>query len=213
MFLTRLNWQRAAFCLAIVGGISLATATFAAPDPGADRKPTLEHEVRAQFDLAYRLHPAEAQARLEQLKVIMAAWRAAPATDANKEKLEAWLRAAIRSSMPGSHEPLPAAPNFAVVTEREPLSMNHAPVATPAPAQSSMPKSASTVAVAKPAVATPALPQRTDQQPTAERSLIAKPQPIAEPVPAAKQPLLNIQESDFDPFLDDPADQQMQSSK
>jgi hypothetical protein len=77
-----------------------------------DRAPTLVDEASAQFQLAYRLHPAEGHHRQEQLDAVVAAWRAAPHSETNDVHLNSWVRAAIRASMPGSREALPAMPDF-----------------------------------------------------------------------------------------------------
>jgi len=71
-------------------------------------------DASAQFKLAYRHYPAEQRARQEQLDHVIAAWRAAPRSDKNNDMLSAWLRASIRSSMPGSRAALPPTPEFAV---------------------------------------------------------------------------------------------------
>jgi hypothetical protein len=84
-----------------------------------ERAPTLAAEATTQFDLAFRANPNEGQARKEQLESVVSTWRAAPRSDSNNERLNNWLRAAIRASMPGSHEELPAAPIFADTNGRE----------------------------------------------------------------------------------------------
>jgi hypothetical protein len=58
------------------------------------------------------MHPNEAHDRQEQLDEVVAAWRAAPRTAANDERLAKWLRSAIRTSMPGQREALPPIPDF-----------------------------------------------------------------------------------------------------
>jgi hypothetical protein len=72
----------------------------------------LVRETTTQFEIAYRRRPAEISSRKEQLAAMMAAWRAAPRSASNDELMAAWLRSAIRASMPGSQEPLPPPPNF-----------------------------------------------------------------------------------------------------
>lgn len=95
------------------------TVEAAAP---ADRVPSLVRETAAQFQIAYRLHPVEGQRRQEQLAAVVNAWRAAPRTEANNERLTTWLRSAIRASMPGSREALPASPSFtAAATQSRPV--------------------------------------------------------------------------------------------
>lgn len=198
--------------------LSASDSTFAAPP--VNRKPTLLDDARAQIELAYRLHPTETQARLEQLKAVLAAWHAAPQTDTNQEKLDNWLRAAIRASMPGSREPLPAAPNFAAPVVVAPPGQPKR-VATPSPVAkpaSRELKPAKPVTVAKPVETAP-----LQSESTPERSLIVKPTPTLEPGPGAKSPLPKINDSDFepftnkasdsDPFQDDPADKPEHESK
>ncbi|HEX4415456.1 MAG TPA: hypothetical protein VH107_17625 [Lacipirellulaceae bacterium] len=99
----------------------LGVAAAAAPPAIAqtDRQPTLAEQATVQFDLAFRGNPNEGQARMQRLEAVVAAWRAASRTDANNERLSNWLRAAIRASMPGSHDELPAAPTFADNAGRE----------------------------------------------------------------------------------------------
>jgi hypothetical protein len=84
-----------------------------------ERLPNLVAEASTQFELAYRSYPAEGQYRQEQLNAVVASWRSAPRTEANNDRLNAWLRAAIRSSMPGSRDPLPSSPSFATNTDRD----------------------------------------------------------------------------------------------
>jgi hypothetical protein len=83
------------------------------------------------LQLAYRQHPDERARRQEQLTAAVIAWRAAPRSEANNEQLAVWLRAAILSSMPGSKEPLPATPIFAVVVKAEPRAEVHKPNEAP----------------------------------------------------------------------------------
>jgi hypothetical protein len=85
----------------------------------ADRLPALIGETSAQFQLAFRMHPNEARERQEQLDAAVAAWRAAPRTAASDERLAKWLRAAIRTSMPGQREALPPTPDFKTLTKVE----------------------------------------------------------------------------------------------
>lgn len=100
----------------IASTVGSLSAKAAAPP---DRTSSLVRETAAQFQIAYRLHPEEGQRRQEQLAAVVSAWRAAPRTDANNERLTIWLRAAIRASMPGSREALPANPTFAAATTTE----------------------------------------------------------------------------------------------
>jgi hypothetical protein len=105
--------------VALVGTVwgLLPAVTRAAAPPA--RLPALVAEASAQFQLAYRSRPAEGERRQEQLEAVVNAWRAVPRSEVNNQRLSNWLRAAIRASMPGSHEELPAAPSFASTSERE----------------------------------------------------------------------------------------------
>lgn len=99
---------------------SLGVTASAAPTVTTqhERLPALAMEATTQFELAFRANPGEGQARREQLETVVATWRSAPRTDSNNERLINWLRAAIRASMPGSHDELPASPTFAGATNR-----------------------------------------------------------------------------------------------
>jgi hypothetical protein len=96
-----------------------------------DKLQILVNDTAAQLQLAYRQHPDERARRQEQLTAAVTAWRAAPRSEANNERLADWLRAAMLSSMPGSLEPLPAVPSFAVVVKTEPQADVHKPTEVP----------------------------------------------------------------------------------
>ncbi|MCC7476760.1 MAG: hypothetical protein IT425_15325 [Pirellulales bacterium] len=119
------NWRVAVAALAYASAALITASNAWAVEKGA-RESVLAAEVLVQFQLAYRLHPAEYDRRCEQLAGAVAAWRTAPRSAENDELLNQWLRAAMRSSMPGSRLPLPAAPIFAGVENK----------AQPAPAES-----------------------------------------------------------------------------
>jgi hypothetical protein len=115
-----------------------------------ERLPDLAAEASTQFELAYRSYPAEGENRQAQLNAVVTAWRSAPRTEANNERLTNWLRAAIRSSMPGSRDPLPPAPSFATSGEadkRTPAKAKpesvRAPEPTPAAEVTTQPKAES----------------------------------------------------------------------
>jgi hypothetical protein len=74
---------------------------------------SLVNDTAAQFQLAYRHDPAERQRRFEQLAAAVKSWRAAARSEANNRALAEWLRAAMRSSMPGSRTALLELPAFA----------------------------------------------------------------------------------------------------
>ncbi len=108
-----LNSSRNLCCLLLAVFLMFigASSTIAAP-PSAEHLQVLVNETSAQIQLAYRLHPTEGQQRQEQLNAAVAAWRAAPHTDANNEQLTTWLHSAIRASMPGSRAKLQPIPAF-----------------------------------------------------------------------------------------------------
>jgi hypothetical protein len=109
-----IRWRRLLlwFALALAMAVPIAPEVLAQSAAMPGRLEALAGDASAQFKLAYRQLPAEGQAREEQLVAVVAAWRQSAPTDANNERLEQWFRIAIRSSMPGSRTPLPAAPDF-----------------------------------------------------------------------------------------------------
>src|SRR4029079_13404556 len=143
------------FAMLVLAGMAwLLPGISGAAAPAADKLQVLVNDTAAQLQLAYRQHPDERARRQEQLTAAVAAWRAPPRTEANNERLANWLRAAIVSSMPGSKEPLPAAPSFAAIVKAEPKPEPHPAPATPEPqAAEKEPQAAVEKAVeAKPAV-------------------------------------------------------------
>ena len=172
----------------LVGGLSGAQVA-----PQADRATVLIKAAEEQFQLAHRMNPGEAQRRQEQLNEVVAAWRSAPRDNVNNKMLTTWLRAAIRSSMPGSHESLPPAPKFAVAKHEAPVTKQE--------------KRA--VAVAKPVVneskqatAKPAAHEikSVAQVPTAIETKTPEPTPALDASDTALDAAL------LDPFRDDPED-------
>jgi hypothetical protein len=113
MFASRFGCTKYALLLVLTAGAMVNTSRAAAPS--ADRLQALINETSAQFEISYRRQPAEGQLRQQQLKAVVAAWRAAPRSPAANEQLATWLRAAIRASMPGSREALPATPQFKTI--------------------------------------------------------------------------------------------------
>jgi hypothetical protein len=93
---------------------ALASAAMAASQATPDHIQSLIGETTAQFQLAYRLQPSEGEQRQAELNAVVAAWRSAAHNETNDQRLTTWMRAAIRTSMPGSREPLPPQPSFAV---------------------------------------------------------------------------------------------------
>jgi hypothetical protein len=130
--------------------VSLSPAIAGAAPPATDKLQLLVNAAAAQLQLAYRQHPNERARRQEQLTAVVAAWRAAPRSEANNERLATWLRAAILSSMPGSQESLPAVPSFAAIVKAEPQPVAHEAPVEPHAAEKVVEKKAPAEAVAKP---------------------------------------------------------------
>jgi hypothetical protein len=162
-----------------VFGLSGAPSTLHAARP-VERLPALVGETSAQFQIAYRLNPAEAQRRQEQLNLVVAAWRAAPRSDANNQSLTAWLRAAIRASMPGSRDALPAKPSFAIAETGSVIPMIAEPATKPIPPATKV---------------TDPIPAETN---ATEPTLADKEKPATSPDDQSKT----------DPFRDDPLEEQ-----
>jgi hypothetical protein len=99
--------------LTLSATLLLASSVVAEPPKKADPLVALVNETSAQFQLAYRQHPAERERRQAQLSAVVSAWQTAPRSEASNQQLATWLRTAIRNSMPGSTEPLPPFPDFA----------------------------------------------------------------------------------------------------
>jgi hypothetical protein len=118
--------------------------------PAADKLQLLLNDTAAQLQLAYRQHPDERARRQEQLTATIAAWRAAPRSEANNERLATWLRAAIVSSMPGSQEPLPAVPSFVAIVKAEPQPAAHDAIVEPKVVEKAIEKKAPVETAAKP---------------------------------------------------------------
>ena len=156
--------------------LTTPVAQAAAP---ADRLPQLVRETSAQFDLAYRMHPSERQHRQAHLAAVVNAWRTAPRSDANNERLSTWLRAAIRTSMPGSREALPPMPTFTAAGERQKRAVQR-PSNTPEPT----------------------LVEAPTKEPTPAKA------PAIEPTPKIESASTPNQGPDADPFRDDPVDEQ-----
>ncbi len=116
----------------------------------ADKLQVLVNDTAAQLQIAYRQHPDERAVRQEQLMAAVAAWRAAPRSEANNERLASWLRAAILSSMPGSKDSMPAVPSFAPIVKAEPQIETHETPVEPQPATVVVEKKAPVEAVTKP---------------------------------------------------------------
>jgi len=117
----------------IAATITLSPAAVSIAAQPVDRTQALVAAASAQFQLSFRMRPAEGQLRQEQLRAAVAAWRAAPRNEFNDERLRNWLREAIRASMPGSRAALPAIPNFGGESPQAPQVTDPPPVAPPEP--------------------------------------------------------------------------------
>jgi hypothetical protein len=136
--------------------------------PAAVKLQVLVNDTAAQLQLAYRQHPDERARRQEQLTAAVAAWRAAPRSEANNERLATWLRAAIVSSMPGSAEPMPAVPGFAPIVKLEPQPIVHEAPVEPRAVEKALEKKEPIEAVAKPVPEREDDPFRDDPEPEGE---------------------------------------------
>jgi hypothetical protein len=146
-----LTRRQLCFPLLVFAAIAwLSPAIAGAAAPAADKLQVLVNDTAAQLQLAYRQHPDERARRQEQLTAAIMAWRAAPRSEANNEKLATWLRAAILSSMPGSKESLPAVPSFAAVAKAEPQPETHEAPVEPQAVEKAIEKTAPSEAKAKP---------------------------------------------------------------
>lgn len=98
--------------LTCAAAISFAAQAAGQTASSPNRLQALVNDVAVQFQLAYRANPAERQRSHEQLAVVVESWRTARRSEANDARLAEWLRAAMRSSMPGSRTGLPPMPAF-----------------------------------------------------------------------------------------------------
>jgi hypothetical protein len=91
----------------------------------------LESDLRFQLESAFRLNPKQGLERVRQLEAVLATWRKAPQSAADRRLLADWLLEATIRSMPGSIEPLPATPQFGqsetLVTSPAPQMVEPAP--------------------------------------------------------------------------------------
>src|SRR5215210_295603 len=83
--LIRINRRFAMLVLAVIVGLTPVIAG-AAPGP-TDKLQVLVNDTAVQLQLAYRQHPDERARRQEQLAASVAAWRAAPRSEANNARL------------------------------------------------------------------------------------------------------------------------------
>lgn len=167
-----MNCKRPASQLALAAlFLAAATSSILAQTSAPTRAlQQLTNDLALQLELAYRHDLPTHQARYEEMAQALAAWNRSHRTDADYVVMEQWLRSAIRSSMAGSGQPLPALPQFAVpqsvVAER--------PIVTPS--EDAAPKSV----VAKPKATPPVVATKPKQT--------AVPPDSVDPAPVAVRP-------------------------
>ena len=72
----------------------------------------LSKALSYQLELAYRFDPEEHHRRHAAIAMTFKAWNASSRTAADYQAIDRWFRTAIRSSMPGSKDPMPTPPTF-----------------------------------------------------------------------------------------------------
>ena len=80
--------------------------------PSSASLQSLVDQTAAQLRLSYRNNRAEHLRRYNQLSAAIARWRASARSEEDNRRLAAWLRRAMRDSMPGSQRALAALPEF-----------------------------------------------------------------------------------------------------
>jgi hypothetical protein len=91
---------------------SLAGSTALAQASTPARLQPLVNDAVAQLKISYRHDSVEREARYEAIGQAVSAWNKSNRDQADNDRLAEWLRAAMRASMPGSHEAMPALPKF-----------------------------------------------------------------------------------------------------
>ena len=130
--------------LSSIAALTIAVLAIAAPaqaqsPTSSTRLQTLVNDSVAQLQLSYRHDLAERQKRYEAVGQAIAAWNKSARGPAENERLAEWLRAAIRASMPGSHDPLPLLPEFEPPTPprtAEPAARESSHATEPSPSES-----------------------------------------------------------------------------
>ncbi|MEM6328979.1 MAG: hypothetical protein AAF790_01895 [Planctomycetota bacterium] len=156
----------------------------------------LVSDLLLQVDLVYQGQPKEIRRRRDAVQQAMAAWRASRRTAADTVRLSAWLREALRASMPGAEAAMPPAPDFLTTRSTAAAPRPSVPpqdeavvVATPAPDQSppgsQRPREAE--AAPSPVEPRPAEP-RTAEPRTAEPRTVEPRTAAGPPRPTASSP-------------------------
>ncbi len=111
---TKTSERITAILSTLVAVAILAAGVTAQRSPSAptDELVYLESDLRFQLESTFRLNPKQGVERVKQIEAVLASWRQAPQTGADRRLLADWMLQATIRSMPGSIEPLPAAPQF-----------------------------------------------------------------------------------------------------
>jgi hypothetical protein len=195
--------------LSAVTHLALGQTGRGVPDAAGQARPSqadvrsLVNAVTTQLRLVYRDNLPEYSRRSEQLGDAIRAWNNSSHSTADRQQMTAWLRQAVRDSMPGSTGSLPPVPQFAPsprVAEPAPRSVLRA--AKDTHRESSSPTAAREYVSKSPETPQPA--RRQTAKPVVGRAdveLLDDPR-FWDRHPAAGQ--IPAQLSDGDPFLDDP---------
>lgn len=200
-----------AFAILIANLIAPAAHAQSTSEP---RLQSLVDDTAFQLGLTYRFNVTELKQRREQVDKALEAWNKSSRSEADNRALAAWLRGAMRASMPGSQEKLPPLPNFQTPAKAEPLPLspgasNQRPAAdssvTPSRAEPSLeaPSNATEHTLMRP---TSAAVTESDIAPAPDTST-AEPEPISDDDFWSDHPAneeLPTDLSNGDPFLDDP---------
>lgn len=84
--------------------------------------PSLEADVRMQFDLALRHDMPRYKRRVAALEAVIDAFILSPQDANDQQLLSEWFQQAIRRTMPGALKPLPPTPEFGVTEPVDPPS-------------------------------------------------------------------------------------------
>jgi len=160
---------------------------------------SLVGDLAVQLRFAYRDNLPEFARRVEQLRSAIRAWNSSPQTASDRQQMTAWLRDAIRRSMPGSTVALPELPTFsrpAAAAELPATSLTVHKPATDEARDPSPPAEAPAEARAVPDVLAAEVDPSNADDPTP-----ARPPSVWERHPAAGELPADLLEGD--PFLDD----------
>ncbi len=115
MDLSTISSERITAILSTIVAVVILAAGVTAQQSRSSRTDELVHlesDLRFQMESAFRLNPKQGAERVKQLEAVLATWREAPQTAADRRLLADWLLEATIRSMPGSIQSLPSAPQF-----------------------------------------------------------------------------------------------------